>query len=159
MHLRQQLLKAQGCRFDAEVTADYGTSVYQFTMQCELDQTGNLTFTVSAPETIAGITGMVSEEGGKLTFDGQALAFSMLADGQITPVSAPWLVMHTLRGGYISGAGKEGEYIKILMDDSYEENAMSLEILMDAQGSPSRGEILWKNRRIVTVDVKNFCYL
>ena len=68
MALRRKLLAAQSCSFDAEITADYGDKLHTFAMACQADFQGNLTFTVTEPETIAGITGIVDGQGGKLTF-------------------------------------------------------------------------------------------
>jgi len=36
--------------------------------------------------TISGITGSLSQNGGKLTFDDKALAFDVMADGLVSPV-------------------------------------------------------------------------
>ena len=72
MALRSALL-AKGAEFDAAVTADYGDKTYSFGMHCRMEAQGKVTFSVTAPETIAGITGTVSASGGKLTFDGNAL--------------------------------------------------------------------------------------
>ena len=57
-------------------------------MDCQCDSQGDLTFAVTAPETITGITGKVSDAGGKLTFDDTALQFDLMAEEQVTP-SAP----------------------------------------------------------------------
>ena len=156
---RQTLLTAQGCSFDTRITADFGDKTYTFAMACTADQQGNLSFTVSEPETIAGITGMVSAVGGKLTFDDTALAFALLADGEISPVSSPWLLIKTLRSGYLSACGMDGELIRLTIDDSYEADAMQVNVWMDGNDLPVRGEILWQGRRMITLSVENFRYL
>lgn len=154
--LRNRLLNGNGCAFDAVITADYGEKLYTFSMNCKADATGNLTFSVTEPKSVSGIAGTISESGGKLTFDDQALAFEMLADGQVTPVSAPWLFLKTLRSGYLNAAGRDGEYIKLIIDDSYEENPIQLDIWMDANMVPIRSEILWQGRRVISLAVNNF---
>lgn len=63
MALRSQILKAQGLSFDTDLTADYGDKLYTFSMHCTGDREGNLTFTVTAPETIEGIKGSISQQG------------------------------------------------------------------------------------------------
>ena len=91
MSFRASLLSGMGCAFQAIVTADYQDEVYQFTLDCRCDEQGTVNFTVVEPDTIAGISGEISAEGGKLTFENEkALAFETLADGQVTPVTAPW---------------------------------------------------------------------
>ena len=157
--LRDRLLKSQGCTFDAEITADYGDAVYAFRMECQADSLGDLTFTVTAPESISGITGTVSRDGGKLTFDGAALAFPMLADGQVIPASAPWLLVQTLRSGYLTACCKDGENLRLTIDDSYADQAIQLDIWLDTQDLPIRGEVLWQGRRVLSLEVRNFAYL
>ncbi len=158
MSLRSKLL-AQGAEFDAVITADYSDKTYTFDVHCAVDVQGQLTFEITAPDTIAGITGTVASNGGKLTFDDQALAFPTLADGQLSPVSAPWVLMNTLRSGYLTSAGLEGNNVRVAIDDSYADNALHLDIWLDGQDLPSRGEILWKGRRILSVEVKNFHFV
>ena len=159
LNLRAQLLKAAQCRFSCEITADYGEKLYTFSMDCQGDDQGNLTFCVTAPETISGITGSVDDDGGKLTFDGNALAFTLLADGQVSPVSGPWLLMKTLRSGYLTSCGMEDGCLRIAIDDSYADDALHLDIWLDGNDLPTRGEILWQGRRILSVSVKNFVFL
>lgn len=158
MALRSALL-AKGAEFDAAVTADYGDKTYSFGMHCRMEAQGKVIFSVTAPETIAGITGTVSASGGKLTFDGNALAFTLLADGQVSPVSGPWLLMKTLRSGYLTSCGVEDGCLRIAIDDSYEDDALHLDVWLDESDCPKRGEILWKGRRILTVEIENFVFL
>ncbi len=157
--LRQRLLGSNGCTFDAVITADYGDKVYTFTMACQADSQGDLTFTVKDPQTISGITGTVTQQGGQLTFDGKVLAFEMLADGQITPVTAPWILIRTLRSGYLSAAGVDGDNLRMAIDDSYEDNALHLDIWTNSQDVPIRGDILWQGQRVVSLEVRNFSYV
>ncbi len=155
MALRTRLLQAAACSFDADITADYGDKVHQFSLHCQGNGQGDITFTVAAPESIAGITGTISEEGGKLTFDGVALQFDTMADGQASPVTAPWILLKTLRGGYLTSACMEEDLLRLTIDDSYEEDALQLDIWLDQEDLPVRGEILYDGRRILTLDVKN----
>lgn len=155
MALRDRLL-SNGCSFDGEITADYGDKIHQFSVSCQADSQGNLEFSVLEPKSIAGITGKVRDSGGTLTFDDTALCFSLLADGQITPVCAPWIFLKTLRGGYLTSAGVEGEGLRLSLDDSFEEDALHVDIWLDAEDIPIRGEMLYGGRRILSLDVKNF---
>lgn len=159
MVMRDKLLKSSGCSFTVNITADYGEKFYTFVMNCTADQDGAVQFEVVSPESIAGIRGCLSGEGGKLTFDDQVLMFEMLADGQITPVSSPWILMRTLRSGYINGCGAEADGLRLQIDDSYEEDTLHLEIRTDNNDLPVYAEIIYKNRRIVSMEVENFKFL
>lgn len=156
MGLRAKLLGSLGYSFDVTVTADYGDKLHTFGMSCTGDNDGNIHFTVTEPETIAGITGSISAEGGKLTFDDTALSFELLADGQVTPVSGPWILMKTLLGGYLTDCAVEDELLHLDIDDSYEDDALHLDIWLDQNDLPVQAEINYDGRRIVTMEVANF---
>lgn len=158
MALRADLLAA-ACGFRAVITADYGDAVHTFSLDCVTDSSGTLTFAVVEPESIAGISGTVSREGGTLTFDDTALAFPMLADGQFSPVSGPWVMMQALRGGYLTACGVEDGVLRATVRDTYAEDALQLDIWLDGNDLPARAEILWDGRRVLTIEVEMFEYL
>ena len=156
MNLRAKLLGSEGCSFTAQICADYGDAVHEFTLYCEGMNNGNLGFRVEAPETLSGITGRFRGEEGELTFDDVALAFPLLADGQVTPVSGPWIFLKTLLGGYLTACNQEEDYLHLTIDDSYEEDALQLEIWLDASDIPVQAEIIYGGRRILTMKIENF---
>lgn len=156
MGLRAKLLGCASCTFDTTITADYGDEINTFAMSCQGDNKGAVTFTVTEPESIAGITGTIDAGEGNLTFDDVALSFPLLADGQVTPVSGPWILMKTLLGGYLTACTEEEELLHVTIDDSYEEDALQLEIWLDGENLPVQAEILYDGRRIVTMEIKNF---
>lgn len=159
MALRERLLQSSGYSFEAEITADYADKIYEFSMLCAVGRDGNLTFTVTEPESISGISGVISGAGGRLTFDDTALTFELLADGEVSPVSAPWLLIRTLQGGYLSSCGMEGENLRLTIDDSYEQDALQLDIWLDREDLPDRAEILWQGRRVLSLDVEDFAFV
>ena len=156
MKLRATLLGCLGCSFDVTVTADYGDEIYEFAMSCTSGGRGNVDFTVTKPESIAGISGTISSGEGKLTFDEIALQFALMADDQVTPVSGPWILMKTLLGGYLTAANEEGELLHLTINDSYEEDALQMVIWLNAEDLPVCGEFFYEGRRIVTMTVENF---
>ena len=158
MELRSKLL-AKSVSFDAQVTADYGDKTYTFTMNCVADTQGNLTFTVIEPELISGITGTVPATGGKLKFDDVALGFDLMADDQFSPVSAPWILMKTLRSGYLTSCNQEGDSLRISIDDSYADDALHLDIWLNGEDAPAQADVFWEGRRLLTISVKNFTFL
>ena len=145
--------------FQATVTADYGEKTHTFSMACHADPMGNFKFQVTEPENIAGISGTITKGNGKLTFDDQVLAFDILADELVSPVSGPWVLMETLRGGYLTSCSTEGDLLRVSIDDSYENNALHLEVWLDSNDIPQQCEIYWQGRRLLSIDVKNFAFL
>ncbi len=158
LSLRNRLLDSDGCTFHAQITADYGEKIYTFGMDCKTDKEGNLKFSVTDPSTIAGITGKITTAGGAITFDDKVLAFQTMADGQVTPVTAPWLFIKTLRSGYLNGCTDGENGFEISIDDSYEEDALHLNILVE-NDLPVAGEIFWQGRRVLTLTVEEFTYM
>ena len=155
MALRTRLLTAS-VSFDAEITADYGDEIHTFSVYCEGDSQGNLGFRVTDPETIGDITGRIEAGEGKLTFRDTVLAFPLMAEDQLSPVSAPWIFYTTLRGGYLTSAGMEEDLLRLTIDDSYEDDALTVDIWLDESDSPVRAEILYDGRRILTLEIENF---
>lgn len=156
MELRSRLLSGNGCEFSVDITADYGSEIHSFSMNCTADQYGNLRFTVTAPDTISGIAGEISQKGGQLTFDDSVLQFPLMADDQLTPVSAPWIFLKTLRSGYLTAAGEDGELLRLTIDDTYEEDALHLDIWLNDEQLPIQADILYDGRRILTLGIKDF---
>ena len=159
MKFRESLLAAQSCSFEAEVTADYGDSLNQFRMGCQSDSSGKTAFVVLAPETIAGIKGNISYSGGELTFDDTALYFDLLTDDQLSPVSAPWIFLKALRSGYITSVCWEESFLRLTVDDSYESDALTLDVWLEEGRVPVRADIFWDNRKILSLTVENFALL
>lgn len=156
LSLRAAVLKAASCSFVCQITADYGDKIYSFTMDCTADTDGDVDFTVTAPETIGGITGTLSGEGGELTFGDTALYFDVLAEGLLSPVSGPWVLIKALRSGCLTSAGLDGECLRLSIDDSYADNGLHLDIWCDGEDLPAKAEIRWEERTILSMSVINF---
>lgn len=156
LELRSALLEAEGCSFQAEITADYGDTLCGFTMDCKGDREGNLEFSVAEPQSIAGITGNIRGGKGNLTFDDVSLGFPLLADNQLSPVSAPWIFLKTLRTGYMTSGGNDGDLIRLSLDDSFDKDALHADIWLDSQNTPVKCEILHAGRKILSITVKDF---
>lgn len=158
MALRGKLQQKE-VAFDVDITADYGDKVHTFSLKCTGDIQGNLKFTVTKPESISGITGTVSKGSGKLTFDEQILAFDILADDLISPVSGPWVLLESLRSGYLTSCSQEGDLLRVAIDDSYADNALHLDIWLDSDDLPQSCDVYWQGRRLLSMRVKNFTFL
>lgn len=157
--LREKMNSAKGCSFEAVITADYTEITQSFSLRCEMDEQGQVWFTVQSPEIICGITGVLEEDGGKLTFDDQAVQFETLADGRVAPISAPWVLVHTLKKGYLTSCGMEKEGLRISIDDSYRSDALQLDIWLGTDALPVNADINWEGRRIVSMEIKDFHFL
>lgn len=154
--LRSSILQASEISFAAEIRADYGDQTHSFSMDCRSDPKGTVHFHVTEPDSISGISGQLSGESGQLVFSDTALAFPLLADEQLTPISAPWILMQTLRSGYITSACTEEGQIHLTASETYEEDALQLDIWLNTQLLPVQADILYDGVRILSVSVKDF---
>lgn len=158
MALRERML-TESCAFSAVMTADFGDKVYGFTLDCSSDTDGTVTFSVMAPDEISGIGGSIHADSGKLEFTDSVLSFPLLAEGEITPVSGPWILVSTLRGGYLSSCGMDGESLRLTIYDSYREDALLLDVWLNAENLPTRCDIFWQGRRVLSMDIKDFRFV
>lgn len=156
VELRNRVLRAEGWAFTADITADYGDSIYTFKMKCEQEASGDMVVEVIAPDSISGIKAQISKGSGQLTFEDMTLAFAMVADEQITPISMPWLFMKALCGGYISTAGNDGSGIHAQIDDSYSGQQFTMDIWAEGDMTPQRAELIWNGKRILSMDIAEF---
>lgn len=155
--LRERLLSCDSCTFETVITADFGDKTYAFTLGCQGYSDGSLSFTVEEPDSISGISGILSVTGGKITFDeDRAVAFPMLAEGALTPVSGPWILYNTLRSGFLLAGGMDGQWLRLTLNDTYEEDALQVEVWLDDENRPVMAEILWQGRRVLSLEVRNF---
>lgn len=156
MALRARLLACESYSFDADITADYGDELQSFSLRCQGKSDGTLGFLVLQPEGISGITGRFAAGRGELTFDDVAVFFPPLADEQVSPVSGPWVMMKALLGGYLTSCTMEEDLLRLTIDDSYEDDALQLDIWLDEEDRPVRAEIIYDERRILTMDLESF---
>lgn len=160
LRFRSSLLEAGGAAFTAEITADYGDKTYTFTADCKAGQTGDLDFTVTAPEAISGIAGTVTAQGGQLKFDDTALDFGLLADGQLSPAGSAYAVAQSWRSGYITACGREDGSLRMSVDGRFLGEAVTVDTWLEEEKTvPFYAEICYNNRRVLSLRLRDFQFL
>lgn len=155
IEFRSKLVQAQGCAFQAAVTADFETEILRFLLDCDTDAQGNVSFTLLEPETLAGITATVSKGGGKITYDGLSVDFGLLAQESIAPAAAPALILDSWISGYILSAGEtEGLYV-VSYEQEFEGMLLEVESIFKNE-LPISAEICYNDRRILAVQISEF---
>lgn len=155
LQTRTKLLGAKQVSFDAKISADYIDHVEQFTLRCQADEMGQVAFEVIYPDAISGITGSVAGQQGKLTFDDTVLAFPLMAQERLSPVSGPWVLLQALRSGQITACAEEDGLLHLTVDDSYGEDPLTLEIWFRGD-TVVAAEIAWRGMRQMTMEVEQF---
>ena len=87
LSIRGEYLAMESCAIQASVTADYGQRVYEYEMAVSVNGTETV-LTLSAPETVAGLTARLAGEESQLEFDGLSVETGPLDGDGLTPVSA-----------------------------------------------------------------------
>lgn len=98
--IRGEYLAMTSCAAQAVVTADYGQRVYRYELSAAVNGEEAL-FTLTAPETVAGLTARIEEDEGWLEYDGAILETGELAPGGLTPMGAIPALLETARSGYL----------------------------------------------------------
>ena len=158
MQFRELILSSEGCRFNCRIRTDFGDGEYTFDLSCETDKEGRMQFLVLSPEIISGICGYIDQGSGKITYNETVLSFPLLAEGAVSPVSAPWLFFKILTGGYIQAAGEDGEYVRLTVDDTFQSEDIVLELWL-RDTTPEYAEIVWQGRNVVCITISEFRFL
>lgn len=106
MDIRTMMLEAECLDITANVTADYGERVFEFTFR----YTGGAqegTLEITQPDTIAGLRANVSVSGGTLEFDGAVLDTGAVTKDGLSPAQCIPVLISQWQSGYISGCNFE----------------------------------------------------
>lgn len=63
--------------------------------------------------------------------------------------------MSALRGGSITGVGEQDGRLVLNVNDSYKDDALTLDVTLDENDLPARAEIFCQGKRILSMTLKN----
>lgn len=115
LQIRGEYLAMSSCAGQAAITADYGQRVYQYELAVAVDGE-ETTLTLSAPDTVAGITARVTGQDGQLEYDGLSVETGPLDPEGLSPVSAVPALLEGARSGYIVSCALEEDGALLRMD-------------------------------------------
>ena len=113
--IRGEYLAMDRCAVQVSVTADYGQRVYQYELAAAVSGEETV-LTLSAPETVAGLTARITGEDSRLEFDGLSVETGPLDGSGLTPVSALPALLEAARSGYITACALEEEGALLRVD-------------------------------------------
>lgn len=113
--IRGEYLEETPWRATAAITADYGQRVYQYELEAAWDGE-ETTLTLTAPETVAGMTARLPGGESLLEYDGMVLETGPLNKDGLTPVSAIPALLEAARSGYITAISLDEEEGTLRMD-------------------------------------------
>lgn len=156
LEFRTEIMAAQTCTFLADVSADYGDRVYTFSLECTYTPGGDGFLTVAAPESIAGISAHVSDDGAKVEFDGAILEFGQTANDRGAPLALPWILGSAWTEGYIESAGRDGDAVLVTCLLGYGEEQLTVETWLASEGIPLHCDVICDGRRFLAVTIRDF---
>lgn len=155
IEFRAALVQAGGCSFQAEIQADFGQTVETFAVDCQADSDGNTELTVLEPETLKDITAKVNADSGMVTYDGMAMEFGVLADGNVIPAAAPALVVRCWSSEYIASAGTEDGLYRVTYEKDYEEKMLTVDTWFK-NDIPISAEVCYNGQRVLKLTITEY---
>lgn len=113
--IRGEYLAMDGCAARAAITADYGQRVYRYEMAVAVSGEETV-LTLSAPETVAGLSARTAGEENFLEFDGVCVETGPLDGNGLTPVSAVPALLEAAKSGYITACALEEDGTVLRVD-------------------------------------------
>lgn len=158
--IRGEYLAMDGCAARAAVTADYGQRVYRYEMAVAVSG-GETLLTLSAPETVAGLTARMAGEENFLEFDGLSVETGPLDGDGLTPVSAVPALLEAARSGYITACALEedGTVLRVDCGDPAGSPGTGTETTLwfdAATHALTRGEISTDGFRVILCEFSEF---
>lgn len=105
--IRGEYLAMTACSAAVDIVADYGQRVYEYTLEAAWSKDGETVLTVTAPESIAGITARLKSGSGYLEFDGASLETGALTADGLSPIEAIPVLLENIFSGYIAQCAME----------------------------------------------------
>ena len=158
--IRGEYLAMDSCAIQASVTADYGQRVYQYELAAAVNGEETI-LTLSAPETVAGLTAHVTGEDSRLEFDGVSVETGPLDGNGLTPVSALPALLETARSGYIVACAMEedGKLLRVDCGDPTASPGSGTETVLwfdAATHALVKGEVSVDGFRAVLCEINEF---
>lgn len=102
LNIRAEYLAMTSCTAAADITADYGQRVYEYSMSIFWEKGGETVLTITAPESIAGITARIQDGTSYLEYDGVSLETGALSGAGLSPVEVVPAALNYILSGYIA---------------------------------------------------------
>lgn len=158
--IRGEYLAMDGCAARAAITADYGQRVYRYELAVAVSGEETV-LTLSAPETVAGLSARLDGEESLLEFDGVSVETGPLDGNGLTPVSAVPALLEAAKSGYITACALEedGTVLRVDCGDPAGSPGTGTETALwfdAATHALTRGEISSDGFRVILCEFSDF---
>ena len=162
--LREVYQIMTGCTMEATVSCAYDTLLWTGDLRCEYVPAGESVIEVLVPESIAGVRGVLRQDGWYLEYEDVVLAADTLGDDSLSPMTCLPRLMHALQKGWLLEENTEtwGDTpcIRLSFDESLPDGRKIISTLWvrETDGLPVCGEIALENEIILTAEFTRFAF-
>lgn len=156
--IRGEYMAMTGYSLQAQVNADYGQRVYDFTLSVTSDGE-ETTVVIREPEMLAGVTARMDGDEGTLEYEDLSLETGFLDGESLSPVSALPTLVEATRTQYIDRCTLADGVLEVHCADPEEDAGTGREVTLwfDAQTHAlTGGEISQDGRRVITCEITEF---
>ena len=150
---RKAVTETENIRFQAAVTADYGESVSEYTMNASYDGRQTSVELIS-PELLAGVKATAQRGETSVSYDGVILGAGPLDREGLTPVSAIPVMLDAMANAYVELLWWDGDDLAARL---YVGEDSVLTLWMDgARLTPTAAEIAAAGKTVVTIRIEGW---
>lgn len=156
--IRGEYMAMTSYSLQAQVNADYGQRVYDFTLSVTWDGE-ETTVAIREPEMLAGVTARITGDEGTLEYEDLSLETGFLDDDGLSPVSALPALMEAARSQYIDRCTLTDGMLEVHCADPEQKPGTGREVTLwfDTQTHAlTAGEISQDGRRVIACEVTEF---
>lgn len=156
--IRGEYMAMTSYSLQAQVNADYGQRVYDFTLSVTWDGE-ETTVAIREPEMLAGVTARITGDEGTLEYEDLSLETGFLDDDGLSPVSALPALMEAACSQYIDRCTLTDGILEIHCANPEEKPGTGQEITLwfNAQTHAlTGGEISQDGRRVIACEITEF---
>lgn len=156
--IRGEYMAMTSYSLQAQVNADYGQRVYDFTLSVTWDGE-ETTVVIREPEMLAGVTARIAGDEGTLEYEDLSLETGFLDEDGLSPVSALPALMDSARSQYIDRCTVTDGMLEVHCANPEEKPGTGREVTLwfDTQTHAlTAGEISQDGRRVIACEVTEF---
>lgn len=129
--------EASQLQFRADISSRQSEMVKKLTLDCVTEPDGAVSFTVIRPERIAGVSGSIGADEGKL----------FRPDGGLRTVASPWMLLHALRCGKLQSCTRRKGILVVQLAAWYNREPVPVELHI-RKGKLLSAQLHWREQRI-----------
>lgn len=156
--IRGEYIAMTSYSLQAQVNADYGQRVYDFTLSVTWDGE-ETTVAIREPEMLAGVTARITGDEGTLEYEDLSLETGFLDEDGLSPVSALPALIEAARSQYIDRCTLTDGMLEVHCADPEQKPGTGREVTLwfDSQTHAlTAGEISQDGRRVIACEVTEF---